>query len=472
MTIDQLIAREQEKISAALATRKTHTDALEDIRSMCVKENRDPSDDESAKITEARAAADEIDKQVTALRAKVEEFEREKAADAEAAKLAEQRTPGATRPAYDRAARVGMEERTYRPDHDRTGGQFLRDVGAAFKFGDPGAQQRLARHMSEEVVERAQYMERAVGTGAFAGLTVPQYLTDLYAPYARAARPFADACNAHPLPETGMTLDIGRLTTGTSVANQANENDAASETNADDTLLSVPVKTAAGQQTMSIQSIQRSTGSEDIIMQDLFAAYASNLDSTLITEGTTGLSASVQSANQVAYTDASPTAAELWPKILDAGQRIESALLNVDGEDLVVMHSRRWAWLQSQVGPNWPFIAQMTTKDPRNGGEDYGKLYNSAGYRGNVAGFNVIVDNNIATNGGVGTNQDEIYVVVPKECHLWEDPDAPVFIRAEQAKAANLGVLLVVYGFYAYTFGRYPLATAKIYDTGLVTPTF
>jgi len=471
MTIDQLIEAQRAKIAQALKDRKTHTDKITEIRALCEKENRDPSETEETQVTEARKAADELDKQVAGFNEKIDGYEREKKADEEADRLSREVTPAASRPAYDRAARVGMEERTYRPDQDRHGSQFLRDVAGAF-VGDFGAQQRLQRHVSEERVERGQYLERAVGTGAFAGLTVPQYLTDLYAPYARAARPFADACNAHPLPETGMTLDIGRLTTGTSVANQANENDAASETNADDTLLSVPVKTAAGQQTMSIQSIQRSTGSEDIIMQDLFSAYGTNVDSTLINEATTGLSAAVVSGNQVAYTDASPTAAELWPKILDAGQRIESSLLNVDGEDLVVMHSRRWAWLQSQVGPNWPFIAQMTNSDKRNGGEDYGKLYNSAGYRGNVAGFNVIVDNNIATNGGTGTNQDEIYVVVPRECHLWEDPDAPVFIRADQAKAANLGVLLVVYGFYAYTFGRYPNAVAKIYDTGLVTPTF
>jgi hypothetical protein len=30
-----------------------------------------------------------------------------------------------------------------------------------------------------------------------------------------------------------------------------------------------------------------------------------------------------------------------------------------------------------------------------------------------------------------------------------------VFIRAEQPAAASLGVLLVVYGYFAYTFARY-----------------
>jgi hypothetical protein len=82
------------------------------------------------------------------------------------------------------------------------------------------------------------------------------------------------------------------------------------------------------------------------------------------------------------------------------------------------------------------------------------------------------VDNNIATNFGAGTNEDEIYVVPKDECHLWEDPNAPLYIRAEQTKVASLGVLLVVYGYFAYTFSRYTNGMGKIGGTGLVAPTF
>jgi ABC-type proline/glycine betaine transport system substrate-binding protein len=111
--------------------------------------------------------------------------------------------------------------------------------------------------MAEERVERSQYLTRAVGTGAFAGLTVPQYLTDLYAAPAAALRPFADACTKHPLPADGMTVNISRGTTATGVALQASENSAVQETNFDDTLLSPAVQTAAGQQTCPVR---RSTG--------------------------------------------------------------------------------------------------------------------------------------------------------------------------------------------------------------------
>ncbi|MGH9262047.1 MAG: hypothetical protein ACRD08_19485, partial [Acidimicrobiales bacterium] len=62
-------------------------------------------------------------------------------------------------------------------------------------------------------------------------------------------------------------------------------------------------------------------------------------------------------------------------------------------------------------------------------------------------GLKVVVDNNVTTS--AGTNEDEIYVVADREIHVRQDPEAPVF-RADQTLAASLGVLLVVYGFWAY----------------------
>jgi hypothetical protein len=87
-------------------------------------------------------------------------------------------------------------------------------------------------------------------------------------------------------------------------------------------------------------------------------------------------------------------------------------------------------------------------------------------------GLEVIVDNNIATNLGAGTNEDELYVVPASECHLWEDPNAPFFIRAEQPAAGSLGVLLVAYSYFAYTFGRYSNGMQKVNGTGNITPQF
>jgi hypothetical protein len=384
-------------------------------------------------------------------------------------------TSTATRPAYDQVARVGQEARTYSPESDRKGAMFLRDVTRQFLYRDLECEQRLSRHMQEERVERGQYLQRtASNTGNFAGLTVPQYLTDMYAPLVANLRPFADICNHHDLPPDGMTVNISRITTGTAVALQATENTAVQDGAIDDTLLTENVQTAAGQQTLSRQAIDRGTGVEEITMDDLFRRYATALDSTLITQATTGLAA--VSASQ-SFTTASPTAAQTYGALVSGAASIESVLLGWAQPDTVVMHSRRWYKLLSAVSASWPMMYSQNPADPVqalgvNAGLGYAK-----GIRGVLAnGLRVCVDNNISTvclaTAQTGGTQDQIYVVPSQECHLWEDPAAPVFIRAEQPAAANLGVLLVLYGYFAYSFRRFTNATININGAALVPPVY
>lgn len=459
MTLEELIAQAREALNTAITARQQEQDALLALRS-------DPELTEEA-VTARVATRDTADAEVTRRQEALDTLLAEQVREEEVAALQQRVTPAATRaPAYDRVARVGAEERTYRPDQDRRGAGFQQDVLGAF-LGDYEAQARLTRHMQEERTERGQQL-RAVGTGAFAGLVIPQYLTDMYAPLARTNRPFADACRRHNLPSQGMTVEISRVTTGTDVDNQTAENAAVDEQDMDDTALSVPVRTAAGQQTASRQSVERGAGVEDVILDDLFRAYGSRLDTTMLNVATVGLSAA---ATAVTYTDTDPTTAELYPKVIEGLAGVEGALLDqASGDNLAVMHSRRWYWMQNAMGASYPLITQPGVV-AQTLGANYAEAY-GRGVRGILPnGTPVIVDNNVAVNLGAGTNEDEIYLVDRQECHLWEDPDAPVYIRAEQAKAANLGILLVVYGYYAFTFQRQPHAR-KISGTGLVTPTF
>lgn len=458
MTLAELIAQARTARDTAIAARQQEQDALMALRS-------DENLTEDA-VSERIATRDAADAEVTRRQEALAALEAEQVREDELAALQARTVPAANRaPAYDQVHRVGQDERTYRPDEDRRGAQFQYDVRAAF-LGDYEARDRLARHMQEERVERGQQI-RAVGTGAFAGLVIPQYLTDLYAPLARANRPFADACRRHTLPPTGMTVEISRITTGSGVDNQAAENDAATETNMDDTALSIPVRTAAGQQTASRQSIERGAGVEDVILDDLFRAYGSRVDNTMLNVASVGLT---NVATTVAYTDATPSTAELYPKVIEGLSGVEAALLDqASGDNLAVMHSRRWYWMQNAMGTSYPLITQPGVV-AQTLGANYAEAY-GRGVRGILPnGTPVVVDNNIATTLGGGT-EDEIYLVDRQECHLWEDPDAPVYIRAEQAKAANLGVLMVVYGYYAFTFQRQPHAR-KIAGTGLIAPTF
>jgi HK97 family phage major capsid protein len=478
-TIDDLILsieveREQ--------TQKRYERATAEINNILAKAKTEGranlTSDEDTDIDQAFAVRDRakidlngIDNKLSrARKVKEEEADAELALRERAAPPTSSREDG--KPSYDRVFRVTSEERTYHRGVDRDGSSFLKDVTKQFLYRDIEAEQRLSRHMQEERVERGQYLQRAAGTGAFAGLTVPQYLTDMYAPAVAALRPFADQCNKHELPPDGMTVNISQITTATSAALQASENSAVSETNIDDTLLTENVQTAAGQQTLSRQAIDRGTGVEGIVLDDLFRRYATVLDSTLINQATTGLG--VVSAGQT-YTDASPTGPKIYSQLVGAMSTVESTLLGWAQPDMAVMHPRRWYKLLSAVSSTWPMIVN---DQPIQAVGSNSELGYAQGIRGRLAnGLKVCVDANVTTLASgtalTGGTQDHIYVVPTQEMHLWEDSSAPFFIRAEQPAAASLGVVLVLYGYFAYCFRRFGSgATVKVNGSGLAAPVF
>lgn len=465
MRLKELIDKIRSDIAAKLSERNGIAEQLETLRSA------DTTD--AAKVDELRAAKSALDAEIDVLAARVADLEDELAADEAATRLQSQvavvEQPARTGTATTEV-RVGSEPRTYRQDNDRRGRQFCLDVSRSFLGIDPAATERLARHMVEEQVERGSALDamstRAAGTGAFAGLVVPQYLTDLVAPHAKANRPFADVCNRHDLPAQGMTVNLSRITTGTSSDLQSAENAPVSETDIDDTILTISVQTNAGQQTLSRQAVERGAGVEDVTLEDLFRAHATKLDTTLLNQATNGLTNVA-----TGVTASTATTIGVYPKILEALAGVEGALLDQDPADNVaVMHSRRWYWMQNSVGSSWPVIQQPGIA-PQMIAANYAEAYGS-GFRGVLPnGTPVIVDNNIATDRGAGTNEDEIYIGSRREWHLWEDPSAPMLIRAEQTKAASLGILLVVYSYFAYTHARYA-HTRKLNGTGLVTPAF
>lgn len=469
-TIEALKTGTESDLEAAKTRRAKATTEVQAILALTAKEGRSNlTTEEDTRVTDLFAQRDAAGKDIDAISARLANIGKLEAEEAETVARMRETTPtNAPRPAYDEVARVGREERTYHAGNDRKGAKFLRDVVNQYVFSDYTAIERLSKHMREEEVERANYLTRAVGTGGFAGLVVPQYLTDMYAPAVAALRPFADICNHHDLPVSGMTVNISRITTPSAVALQASENSGVQNTDMDDTLLTENIQTAAGQQTISRQASERGNGIEEVVMDDLFRRYASTLDSTLINQSTSGLAA-VSSAVQ--YDDVSPSGVEAWPKILAGAANTEAALLGFAQPDVVLMHSRRWYWLQSQMSSQWPLFGQPNIANNAGGGNyavDYGR-----GARGILPnGMAAVVDNNVATNLGGGTNQDELYVIATDECHLWEDPAAPVFLRCEQPAAANLGILMILYGYFAYSFRRYSSSFSRVTGTGLITPAF
>jgi HK97 family phage major capsid protein len=318
-------------------------------------------------------------------------------------------------------------------------------------------------------------MERRDGdTTNFEGLVVPAYLTSLAAPLARSGRPTLDfATNQMALPPSGMTLNISRMTTGTSTAIQQTQNTAVSETDADDTLLTINVRTIAGQQDLSRQAIERGTGIDSFVIGDLIRSWHTTLDSQVLNgAGTNGTIKGIRNSggSAVTFTATTPTVALLYPKLADALQKVQSNVFTTP--TAWIMHPRRLAFLLAGVdGQNRPLVVPaaggpMNAVSTGSGTAQYG----NSGYQ--LLGLPIITDASVATDLGAGTNQDEIYLVDGREMHLWEQPGSPFSLRFEATTAGSLTVKSVVYGYAAFTAERYPLAASIISGTGLAAPTF
>ena len=350
---------------------------------------------------------------------------------------------------------VKSEARTYSPKSEAS---FVADAYAAQFSNDYAAKDRLARHMNEEKIER-----RDVTSANFAGLIVPQFLTDLAAPFARAGRPTADIARKHQLPDSGLTLSISKVTTGSSVADQT-EGAAVSETNMDDTKLDISVKTFAGQQNVSRQAIERGTNIDSLVMADLVSAYHTTLDAAVVDEVKVG------NGNSVSYTDASPSVAELYPKILDVVQKIQTSFFA--GPNVIVMHPRRLAFILAAVDDQKRPLAVPVPNyngQPAFASGNGAPVYGNSGYT--IAGLPVVTDANVPTT--LNGDQDAIYIGNTQELHLWEQGSGePMMLRFEQPKASELDITMIVYGYSAFTVRRYPKAWGEIIGTGLAAPTF
>jgi HK97 family phage major capsid protein len=411
----------------------------------------------AAAQTEARELTPEQDAEIVASLDEVRSLDEQIATHSELEKRSAEAAELRKEKKFDAVASpavVKSEARTYSPQAEVS---FVADAYAAQFNNDFSAKERLARHMNEEKIER-----RDVTSANFAGLIVPQFLTDLAAPFARAGRPTADVARKHELPASGLTISISKVTTGSSVASQ-NEGAAVSETNMDDTKLDVSVNTFAGQQNVSRQALERGTGIDSLVMADLVSAYHTALDAAVVTEVKVG------NGNTVTYTDASPTVAELYPKILDAVQKIQTSFFA--GPNVMIMHPRRLAWILSALDQsNRPLAVPVGNGAFNAVAVGQGSVvYGNSGYT--IAGLPVVTDANVTTTDN--TDQDAIYIGSTQELHLWEQgAGEPMMLRFEQPKGAELDVQMIVYGYSAFTVRRYPKAWAEIIGTGLAAPSF
>jgi len=512
-TLEQLIASKETQRAQIQSRWQAATDSLTALMNGAKAEGRaNLNTDENTRAEAFMATRGECKTELAAIDAKLTDWRGQLDDDrAYAARSGRDTAAAATRDAANAAApaserRVGgavvtKDQRTYAQHKSRSGeASFFRDAYLFTQRGDVAAQERLTRHAHEMEVEReAGHVKstRAQTTTTFAGLIVPQYLVDMVALIIRSGRPFANSVTGMQLPDQGMSFIIPRGTTGAAVAAQATENTSVQNTDEVWANLTVPVNTIAGQQDVSRQSLERGTpGLDELVYLDLAGAYHAEVDRQgLAGSGTSNQATGLQNQSgiyQASAFTAAATGATFYSKVAGAIASVAGTGAGIDPR-IIVMHPRRWGWLNSLVdSQNRPLIVPVSNgvynamgPNLRPGG--YGDDGTSAGGEVDTAGYNVvgtlqglpvITDANVPTSVGTGP-EDLVWVYDNTKIILWEDGDGmPNQLRFEQTLGNQLTVKLVAYGYIAFTAGRYPTAVAQVGGNagsagfGLVAPSF
>jgi HK97 family phage prohead protease len=274
-----------------------------------------------------------------------------------------------------------------------------------------------------------QYLLAAADTTDNAGLVPTRQLSEIINPLGTTIRPSIDAISRGVLPDAGMTFEIPRITQMPTVAIEP-EGDAFSDTDQNSNFLSVTVQKYAGQQTFSVELLDRTSPAFfDELVRNMAAAYAKATNSAVNAALIAG--ASLDATTTVA----APTAAELLGIVARGSASVYGAtagLPNPFARNMIVS-TVQWSNIMSLNDAGRPIY---TASQPMNAGG----VVAPTSLTGNVAGLNLYVD---PTNAGDG---DGTILIVNPDAYTWYE--SPTYrLRAEST--ANGSVTIGYYGFGA-----------------------
>jgi HK97 family phage prohead protease len=272
-----------------------------------------------------------------------------------------------------------------------------------------------------------QYIAAADNTTDNAGLVPTRQLNEVINALGTTIRPSIDAISRGVLPDAGMTFEIPKITQMPAVGEVA-EDAAFTDTDQNSSFLSVSVKKYAGQQTFSVELLDRTSPAFfDELVRNMAAAYAKTTNSAVNAALISG--ASLDATTVATY----PTAAELLGIVARGSASVYGAtagLANPFARNMVVS-TGQWSNIMSLNDAGRPIY---TASQPQNAG---GAVAPTS-LTGNVAGLNLYVD---PTNGGDG---DGTILIVNPDAYTWyESPNYR--LRAESTAAGQVTI-----GYYGY----------------------
>jgi HK97 family phage prohead protease len=245
-----------------------------------------------------------------------------------------------------------------------------------------------------------QYITAADNTTDNAGLIPTRQLTQVINGLSTLVRPSIDAISRGVLPDAGMSFEIPKITVAPTVAITAEEA-APSETDQNSAFVTVTVQKYAGQQTFSLELLDRSSPLffEELI-KNMAAAYAKATDAKVnlaVYQGATG---------DATTTPTYPTAAELLG-IVARGAASVYANTQRFAKSMIV-NTAQWANIMTLNDSGRPIY---NAAQPQNAGG----VVRPDSIRGNVAGLDLFVTANTAQ----GTDTDGSILIVDPEAYTW-----------------------------------------------------
>ena len=282
--------------------------------------------------------------------------------------------------------------------------------------------------------EARQYVRAADNTTDNAGLVPTRQLSEIINPLGTTIRPSIEAISRGVLPDAGMTFEIPKITQMPTVAITA-EDAAFSDTDQNSSFLSVDVKKYAGQQTFSVELLDRTSPAFfDELVRNMAAAYAKATDTAVHAALVAG--ATLDSTTITTY----PTGAELLGIIARGAASVYDAtagLPNPFARNLIV-NTSQWSNLMSLNDNGRPLYNEVTSPMNQPGSSVPTAL------RGRVAGLDLFVTANVATANN--TDKDGSILVVNPDAYTWYE--SPTYrLRAESTAAGQ--VTIGYYGFGA-----------------------
>jgi HK97 family phage major capsid protein len=267
------------------------------------------------------------------------------------------------------------------------------------------------------------YIRAAANTTDNAGLVPTRQLTEVINPLANADRPFIDAISRGVLPDAGMTFEIPKISQVPTVAVTAEEA-APSNTDLEDAYLSVAVQKFAGQQTFSVEILDRSSPA-------FYAELVKNLEYGF-SKATDARVATVVAAAATDGGNRTMSAANLLDFVADAAVSVYANTLGFAQN--IVVSADQWGAIMGLVDSTNRAI--YTAINPVNAGGSA----SVTSLRGNINGLNLYVDRNLS-----GTGDGTIIVVNP-ESYTWYE--SPTF-KLEANVIASGQISVAYYGYGA-----------------------